>query len=80
VIKNSLQIPTAQLGGSCSCNKTGSRWLENLGFKEGEVVEVEEEEEKITIRVRSSLKGRKYEYGTITHYSAAQSEDCVRGC
>jgi len=31
------------------------RWLENLGFKEGLVVEVEEEEEKITIRVRKGL-------------------------
>jgi toxic protein SymE len=32
--------------------KLEGRWLENLGFKEGQVVEVEEEEEKITIRVR----------------------------
>jgi toxic protein SymE len=30
------------------------RWLENLGFKEGQTVEVEEGEEKITIRVRQS--------------------------
>jgi hypothetical protein len=32
--------------------KLEGRWLEDLGFKEGQVVEVEEEEEKITIRVR----------------------------
>jgi toxic protein SymE len=30
------------------------RWLEHLGFKEGQVVEVEEAEEKITIRVREA--------------------------
>ena len=35
--------------------KLEGRWLENLGFKEGLVVEVEEEEEKITIRVRKGL-------------------------
>lgn len=31
------------------------RWLENLGFKEGQVVVVEEAEEKITIRVNQGL-------------------------
>jgi toxic protein SymE len=34
--------------------KLEGRWLEHLGFKEGQIVEIEEEEEKITITVRQS--------------------------
>lgn len=35
--------------------KLEGRWLENLGFKVGQVVEVEEDEGVIVIRVRNEL-------------------------